>query len=363
MKKIPVFIVICFIIFSCATQKQYPPGLDGQINMITENKGDINAKDKDGLTLLIKAAKSDNVNAIIKILKHGGDMGVRDNKGRNAMETAFYSNSFDAFRILLEKGGKANLTILRKIFAKDKIKKPFFELYDEFMLYKKIMFAKNSDNALKFIDKYFSIYGKYYKNEIEKKLDDIIKKDYLTAEKSKSKTAMENFIKRYSVIGQKGYVITARSLLIRIGPSISRKSIGWYLKGDKIYALKIKNGWIKTEKGWISGQYTKKTNCKIPFIKTYIYNIKRELARSEAGKYRINKKTATNSSKKKIITPTYRVQKKIGVKRAEQEFNILMEAPTKEALEVFILQYKDDNSCKHLVDKAKEKYKAILLDQ
>ncbi len=368
MKKIAVFIAISFIILSCATQKQYPPGLDGRINMIIKKGSNINAKDKDGLTLLIRAAKSNNAAAITKILKNGGDVSIRDNNGKNATETAFYSDSFDAFKILLEKGGKANLDILRKTCAKDKSKKPFFELYDEFMLYQKAMAPENSRHALKAIDKYFSICGKYYTKEMEKKLDAIIKKDYLVAKKSKNKNIMENFIKKYSRIGQKGYVITAGSLRIRTGPSKERKNIGRYLKGEKIYAIKIKNGWIKTDKGWISGIYAKKTDCKIPAIqKTYIYNIKKELAKFLAKfkdkKSKTDKKPARNLPLKKAMPPASGPQKYSKVKRAEQEFEILMEAPTKEALEVFILQYKDDASCRYLVDKAKEKYKAILLGQ
>ena len=79
MKKITVFIAISFMILSCATQKQYPPGLDSQIDMIIKKGGNINAMDKDGLTVLMKAAGSNNVSAIIKILKNGGDISIRDN--------------------------------------------------------------------------------------------------------------------------------------------------------------------------------------------------------------------------------------------------------------------------------------------
>ena len=51
--------------------------------------------------------------------------------------------------------------------------------------------------------------------------------------------------------------ITASELNIRKDPSTSAESIGKYVKGDKVTILEVKDGWGKTDKGWISMDYVK----------------------------------------------------------------------------------------------------------
>ena len=49
--------------------------------------------------------------------------------------------------------------------------------------------------------------------------------------------------------------ITASELHIRKGPGTSYDSVGRYKKGDKVTITETKNGWGKTDKGWISMKY------------------------------------------------------------------------------------------------------------
>ena len=51
--------------------------------------------------------------------------------------------------------------------------------------------------------------------------------------------------------------ITASELNIRKEPSTSAESVGKYVKGDKVTILEVKDGWGKTDKGWISMDYVK----------------------------------------------------------------------------------------------------------
>ena len=51
--------------------------------------------------------------------------------------------------------------------------------------------------------------------------------------------------------------VTASELNIRKEPSTSAESIGKYVKGDKVTILETKDGWGRTDKGWISMDYVK----------------------------------------------------------------------------------------------------------
>ena len=52
-------------------------------------------------------------------------------------------------------------------------------------------------------------------------------------------------------------VITATELYIRKEPNAGSKSVGSYAKGEVVTILETKNGWGRTNQGWISMQYVK----------------------------------------------------------------------------------------------------------
>ena len=45
------------------------------------------------------------------------------------------------------------------------------------------------------------------------------------------------------------------SLNARKGPTLKEKVTGWFVKGDKVFGIKIQGHWVKTHKGWINGDY------------------------------------------------------------------------------------------------------------
>ena len=51
--------------------------------------------------------------------------------------------------------------------------------------------------------------------------------------------------------------VTASELNIRKEPSTTAESVGKYVKGDKVTITETKDGWGKTDKGWISMNYVK----------------------------------------------------------------------------------------------------------
>jgi len=57
------------------------------------------------------------------------------------------------------------------------------------------------------------------------------------------------------------YFITATQLNIRDEASANGKQVGTYTMGDRVVVLETKNGWGRTDKGWISMQYAYKTGA------------------------------------------------------------------------------------------------------
>ena len=53
------------------------------------------------------------------------------------------------------------------------------------------------------------------------------------------------------------YTVTASSLHVRESASKDAKSVGGYIKGDVVTILETKDGWGRTDKGWVSMNYLK----------------------------------------------------------------------------------------------------------
>ena len=72
--------------------------------------------------------------------------------------------------------------------------------------------------------------------------------DYVKLDNAKAKTVTE--------AGQSG-TVTASGLYIRKEPTTNAESLGWYREGDKVTVLETKDGWGRTDLGWIKLEYVK----------------------------------------------------------------------------------------------------------
>lgn len=73
-----------------------------------------------------------------------------------------------------------------------------------------------------------------------------ISMDYVKLDNTKAKSVSE--------AGQSG-IVTATGLYIRKEPSTNAEALGWYRQGDKVTILETKDGWGKTDLGWIKLEY------------------------------------------------------------------------------------------------------------
>lgn len=98
---------------------------------------------------------------------------------------------------------------------------------------------------------YFKKFGKTvddFRMDVQKKIDEIVKdnKGQLTQQSS-------NNVQKT----KQGIVIARSGLNIRKQPSINAKILGVYRFNEKVVIFEEKNGWYRTDKGWVSAQYVK----------------------------------------------------------------------------------------------------------
>ncbi|MBQ9565109.1 MAG: ankyrin repeat domain-containing protein [Synergistaceae bacterium] len=76
---------------------------------MADNKSDINARDKDGATPLMLAARDNAPDVVEALLERGAYINAKDNEGRTAlMYAAAYNRDYKVLKVLLEAGASAN---------------------------------------------------------------------------------------------------------------------------------------------------------------------------------------------------------------------------------------------------------------
>jgi len=133
------------------------------------------------------------------------------------------------------------------------------------------------------------------------------------------------------------------------------------------FAVSKQEAWIQTDRGWISSDYAKQIPKTISVLQPYLRKAEQKL-KTIYGTLGIEQ--ATDKPRQPEIIPHQPEELEIPVSgaedqkalTAENELEELLKHATLPKLEAFINKYKDDNACRFAVRKAREKYKAILLN-
>jgi len=359
---LPNIILILFIFMGCSSRQTNLYQVSSEVNTqkiqtLIENNGDVNKRGEYSLTPLMTAAKSNNFRLIRTLLANGADIDDKDDFRKSAIWYAYDYESFDAFKILLENGASIDFPLDYDNAPTLYKKRNLYKLAKEHSLLKKI--RHNPDDPAVF-NSYFSEFSDgYYLSEIEKIFEDMVEKDYHAVESSSSPVELQRFLNKYSGIGKKYYVVTVDTLNIRVSDSADAEKTGMYLKGDKLYAVTDKAGWIQTDRGWVSKTYIKPITKRISILSEYIQN-----AEDKLGKLR-----KTKTEKPENIKPEntgIEVPKQIPesrIEQAEKELDNLIKDATLSQLEEFINRYKDTPEYRNIVERAKSAYRKILLHE
>lgn len=350
-----VLMVLVFLCPGCAKKLTlHQASMKGSVNTVQSliNEGaDVNERGEFGMTPLMAAAKNNNFKVVKKLLENGAEIGAKDNFRLSALWYAFDYESFDAFKILLESGAKLDFPLSFKTASTIYKKKKLYKLAKEHIWLNRIRRRNSSDLSL--FNAYFSEFPDgYYASEVTKTFNEVVKRDYNKIKHSASVSELRQFISKYSKIGNNCYVVTASTLNIRSGNSVNTKKTGEYRKGDRICAKTDENGWIRTDRGWISKKYTKPGTMNIPVVRSYISEVSDKIRRIEQKKKIQAQQAEIQAQKKKVEDKTAKVQK---------ELDDLSEKADLSKLEEFINKYKKNKEYRSIVEKAREKYKAILL--
>lgn len=251
---------------------------------------------RQGEATLITAAKSNNARLIASLLLGGSDINMKDSQGRSALQHAFDRGNFEAFKVLLESGASADFPLTYEAAAAAYKKMKLYKLAKEYQMVRQIkVLGKNTD--LSIFDAYFSEFSNgYYVTEAERIFKEVIRTDYSKASSPKD---MQRFAAKYSNLGRNCYVIIGSGLNVRSDSGLDAKKTGGYLKGDLVFAIARKEGWIQTDRGWISTEYVKPVNRSIPTVQTYLRAVEKKLAAAPVS----SKKTEPQIPKKAETEP------------------------------------------------------------
>ena len=312
---------------------------------------------------LIIAARSNDFNLIKDLLRSDANANVKDDKRKSALWYAFESESFEAFKVLLEQGAHIDFKLSYKTVSDSYNKLKFYKLVKEYDRFNKIKYRGNN-NDLSVFDAYFSEFSNgHYVTQVVNILEQIVKDDY---KRASSGSALQQFIRKYSALGQNGYLIIASDLNIRAGNSINTARTGEYDRGEKVFAIRKKGEWIETDRGWVNAKYVKQIKKSIPVLQPYLQKAADKLGQIPVPYKTDQAQPATELQKSEVkprqpeIAPPKRgTNKKIS--EVQKELDRILKNPTLSELETFIKRYKNNSACRSLVNKAREKYKKILL--
>lgn len=393
-----LFSFIAFLSSGCAT--------DSKDSVKKEAAAPVETmKDSYDTDVWMRAAKRNNFSEIKIMLQKGFDINTRDQDGKTALDYAFMNDHFETYKILLENGAETSSVVDFNSTTESKDKRKMYILTQEYDLYQRILNRTDKDD-LKIFDLYFSLYPQgFYTVDVERMLETIVKKDYEKIESTTYVPYLKSFVDKYSQLGKNGYVITSTGLHARKNNTPYSEVTGYFREGDRVYAAAKKDGWLKTNKGWINAVFTENLSSTIPVLTPYLSKISQKLARTATLKPvepkpstpKVIKKqpqTLSKPAEKKIVESSEPTPEKVqpapkepqaepAVEKieekpaqlketvskpgpaspAEKELDIILQDPTLEKLEIFIRKYESVEKYKYLVERARIKYKSILLGE
>jgi len=310
------------------------------------------------LPTLIVAAKSDDFKLIRDLLVAGANVNVKDDQGRSALWYAFEYESFEAFRALLENGAPPDFMSDYEMDSAAHSKLKFYNLTEEYELFDKI---RRFRNDLTLFDVYFSKFSSgYYLPEVERIFEKIVRNDYNESVSSGNAAELQQFVKKYSALGQNYYLVVANDLNIRAGDSVNTLVVGKYTKGERIFARTVKDGWLQTDRGWINAKYAKRIKKSVPVLQPYLQKAALKLGPGYKPPVTRPTEPETAEPRQKKSEPR-RIRSNKKVAEIEKELDRILKNPTLPKLEAFINKYKNNQKYHSVVKRAREKYKMILL--
>ena len=105
-------LIFCIILTGCAGIEKKPASsgnLDYIKNIISENPGRINAKDKDGNSFLHLAVRAGNADIVKFLVSKGADVNIKDNYDQTPLQIAAHSDNAEVVIQLVSSGAEINI--------------------------------------------------------------------------------------------------------------------------------------------------------------------------------------------------------------------------------------------------------------
>lgn len=390
----PLFPAIAALLLMASCTNLHEAVRQGDVQEVTDIVDDGDAIDRgndEGRTPLMLAVRAGRMEIVDLLLEKGADVTLRDNKGYTALWHAFQTENAPAFKKILERGAPTDRFLdAHDPAALPPAKRRLFRLAAEYDLVRRIQ-RQSGGEDLRHYDTYFSKFPKgHYVKAVERMLGQAIAADFQEVENQGSAAALQRFIQKYDMLGQRTFLVTASVLNIRSGNSTRAPKVGEYEKGDVVYAKTAQDNWIQTDRGWVSRTYLKRIQRRIPVTVPYLKRASEKIEgvrKTRTQTYRPPARRVAPKVRKKTPPPTRPVRREKPVETkpsahqpkpepaptpasksdppvdARRELEAILARPTLEALEAFILKYKDQPARQPLVSRARQEYRSILLGE
>lgn len=375
MRRIPATLfALLLTLTGCATLND--AALDGDLSevqaLLAEGEP-VDRRDEAGSTPLMAAAKADRTRVIRLLLASGADPDATDRFGKSALWYAYDYGHPEAFRMLLDSGASADFLLEDAGPPGTPEKRRMYDLAREHALVRSIR-KLGGGAAIGRFETYFTRYrdGAFAPRVLEM-LREIVRADYEDIQphgENGDPEALRRFLSTYSRLGNPLYEVTATRLNIRSGPAVTTRRVGEYLNGEVVAVLETSDGWLRTDRGWISGAYARRLRDGITVVTPYIRKVREhlaDLARNAAVKGKnldIKAPAEPGASRRKAVsTPAPERTPASPEARARRELESILAAPTLEKLETFIRTYRDQDGLDAVVGEARRRYRMILLGQ
>lgn len=372
-----------FLLAACSSLNQVAvEGDASKARALIIDGQDVNERGQDGITPLMVSAGNNHVDLIELLISNGADINLTDKVGKNALQHAFEAGSNKAFMLLLDNGADSGFLFDKASSEFSSQQRKMLQAAQEHRWYKKIDATGNVD----VIRSYFIQYPDgVYTSAVNRVLKRMIQQDYKAIDDATSADQIHGFIERYSGIGNNCVTIKASALNIRNRPATTDSDVsGMYYRGDRACFIQAENGWLRTDRGWIDGRYTEPAGGEIPLIAPYINNARLKLdrlndRRSDLSAPAMNVKKpsvqkashvsqkgeetlkSNSSDDKHAFEAKERPLPKPVKSVAERELDKILLNPNLSDLESYIRKYQNDRNAQHLVKRAKQRYKNLLL--
>lgn len=362
------------------------------------------------------AARKGDGRMVALLLDKGADIDRRNRAGQSALSIAWEHGRELVFRLLLDRGADIHFDAAADRLPAGDRRRGMWRMAEEERLFRPIAEAGAEAPPERFVA-YFDKFPDGRRREaVLEFLDEASRKRFAALGDPPDPGKAARFVRDFGALAHGRFEVTASRLNIRAEADANARIAGQYGQGDLVFAREARPGWLRTDRGWISRDHVRPKEVHIPELATRLQAARKAAENrpvravspepptpsvprakpvvSQAGAKPDAPRTVSpperssrpiadsppgdpiddpiddpagdpidgrTASRERTVARSSAETSAADPLRVETQFAVLMEKPTLEGLEAFILAYKDREAHADLVRRARHAYREILL--